>query len=263
LEQLTSLDTVNASKVGVLGFCLGGAMALNLARAGGDVSVAISLHGEHPGHFEMDPSVSYNVDYFVQMAGADDPLIPPEARDAWNGELSNYTTGTSMGYDVQIWGNTLHAFSIRYSDTFYAVSAEAFGSEVTAEGVAGIIAFDDRRSAESFDRVGDLFEMYGLIDTLPSACVELGKDECKNMDGCTYSYSGIRKSKCKKKSWCDHTKKFCSSTDDECVGLSKSKCKHAFFENVYGCSFTYSGLSRSDCKKEDWCDHTHKYCSSL
>jgi len=102
------------------------------------------------------------------MAGSDDPLIPAEARDAWNSELNNFTAGSSMGYDVQIWGNTLHAFSIRYSDTFYAVLAQAFGSEVTAEGVKGIIAFNDRRRAESFDRVDDLFEMYGLTDSSPS-----------------------------------------------------------------------------------------------
>jgi len=96
-----------------------------------------------------------------------------------------------------------------------------------------------------------------------AACVELNKGECKNMNGCSYSYSGLSKSECKKKGWCDHKKKFCSSTDDECVGLSKSKCKHAFFQNVYACGFTYSGLSKRDCKKKDWCDHTHKYCSAL
>jgi len=89
-------------------------------------------------------------------------------------------------------------------------------------------------------------------------CKRMDKSTCKETDGCIYSYSGLSKSKCKKKDWCDHTKKHCSSTADSCVGLSKRRCRDA-----HSCGWSYSGLSKSGCKQELWCDHKHKYCSSL
>jgi len=109
LEQLTSLDITDATNVGVIGFCFGGAMTLNLARAGGDVKVAILLHGEYPVKGEATGE-EYKVDYFVQIVGSNDPLIPPADRDSWIDELASYTANTDMGYDMQIWGDAAHAF---------------------------------------------------------------------------------------------------------------------------------------------------------
>ena len=161
LEQLTSLDFVDADKVGVVGFCFGGAMALNMARAGGKAKVVVSLHGEYPER--GDPTASYNVDYFVEMLGDSDPFIPTEARDAWIKELSDYTKGTNMNYDVEIWGNSVHAFSIKYSDAFNAVIAAVTGSVVDDTGVTGVVRYEPDRAAASFDRVDDLFAQHGLL----------------------------------------------------------------------------------------------------
>jgi len=161
LQQLTSLDFVDADKVGVVGFCFGGAMALNMARAGGKAKVVVSLHGEYPER--GSPTASYNVDYFVEMIGDSDPFIPPEKRDAWIKELSDYTKGTKMDYDVEIWGNSVHAFSIKYSDAFNQVIATVSGSKVDATGVTGVVRYEPDRAAASFDRVDDLFAQHGLL----------------------------------------------------------------------------------------------------
>jgi len=161
LQQLTSLDFVDADKVGAVGFCFGGAMALNMARAGGKAKVAVSLHGEYPER--GSPTASYNVDYFVEMIGDSDPFIPAEARDSWIKELSDYTKGTKMDYDVEIWGNSVHAFSIKYSDAFNQVIAAVTNSKVDATGVTGVVRYEPDRAAASFDRVDDLFAQHGLI----------------------------------------------------------------------------------------------------
>jgi len=95
-------------------------------------------------------------------------------------------------------------------------------------------------------------------DLASEPCKRMNKSTCKKTNGCVYSYSGLSRSKCKKKDWCDHTKKHCSSTADLCVGMGKSKCR-----NANSCSWSYSGLSKSGCKQELWCDHKYKYCSSL
>ena len=82
LTQLKSLDFVDSDNVAAIGFCFGGAMTLNMARAGGSVKVAISLHGEYPEHGEYlslgasNESYSWNVGYFVEVVGDSDPLIP-------------------------------------------------------------------------------------------------------------------------------------------------------------------------------------------
>jgi len=169
LQQLTSLDMVDADKVGVVGFCFGGAMALNMARAGGKAKVAVSLHGEYPDR--GDPTASYNVDYFVEMLGDSDPFIPVEARDAWIKELTDYTKDTNMNYDVEIWGNSVHAFSIKYSDAFNAVIAAVTGSVVDDTGVTGVVRYEPDRAAASFDRIDDLFAQHGLISA-PAQCSE-------------------------------------------------------------------------------------------
>merc|ERR1719296_247166 len=118
-------------------------MALNLARAGGYLTVAVSLHGEYPKQGEM--TGNYDVDYFVQMAGDNDPLIPPEARDAWIGELTNHTYDSEMNYDMQIWGDSLHGFAIKYSETLYTFLAQAYGSVAIPFGTAGIMQWDSER----------------------------------------------------------------------------------------------------------------------
>ena len=45
LDQLLSVSQVDPEKVGVIGFCFGGAMALNLGRAG----------GKHPSSLNPNP----------------------------------------------------------------------------------------------------------------------------------------------------------------------------------------------------------------
>lgn len=154
---LVSMPQVDATKMGALGFCFGGAMMLNLARAGAPLLVAVSLHGEYPaGYFEHKMLGTWNTQYFVEMAGMDDPLIPSEKKDLWMAELANHTAGRWPAYnwDMQIWGNTVHAFSINYGAAFLQVLNAA---------APGAIRYEEDRAAASFDRVDDLFKKFGLI----------------------------------------------------------------------------------------------------
>lgn len=167
LNQLKSLELVDADNVAAIGFCYGGSMTLNMARAGGAVKVAVSLHGEYPAKGEL--LGDWNVGYFVQMIGEQDPLIPADARNAWVAELKDHTADTDANYDVQIWGNSIHAFSLKYSDTFYGVLAGFLGSVVVPDGVAGVIQYEEERAEASFDRIDDLFVQHGLIDP-PGRC---------------------------------------------------------------------------------------------
>ena len=124
-EQLAQMPIVDANKISAIGFCFGGAMALNLARAGAKLVVAASLHGEYP---HLDTKIgkngatgTYNTQYFVEMVGLADPFIPKEAREAWISELQGYTTNTDNTFEFVMYGKAHHAFSIKYSHTFLNV----------------------------------------------------------------------------------------------------------------------------------------------
>jgi dienelactone hydrolase len=167
LHQLTSLSMVDPDKIGVIGFCYGGAMALNLARAGGKAAVAVSMHGEYPKRGQ--DIGTYAVSYFVEMIGQDDPVIPQAHRDGWITELTNHTKGTVMSYEVKFWGNTVHGFSIKYSNAVYDVISAV--NRVPANfskgyySVPGINEYDPVVASAAFDRVDNLFEKYGLINS--------------------------------------------------------------------------------------------------
>ena len=111
---------VNPDKIGAMGFCFGGAMALQAARAGAQFEVAVSLHGEYPPQNFANPA-PWATKYFVEMVGYDDPLIPPVRRNAWISELSGVTANTNNTGEVQVWLNNVHAFSIQYSATFIGI----------------------------------------------------------------------------------------------------------------------------------------------
>lgn len=176
LEQLLSLPFVNQAEVGVIGFCFGGAMALNLARAGASIKVAVALHAEYPAHYGINTG-EWDTQYFLEMAGADDPFIPPAARDNWVAELKSHTatraTNTTIVPDwgLEILGNTHHSFSIPYPDSFYSVISQFFTMSYDGTfpyvkeegGVPGIFQYNEVRSRQSFRRIDQLFSDYGLI----------------------------------------------------------------------------------------------------
>ena len=125
-DQLAKSDMVDPDKISAIGFCFGGAMTLNLARSGAKLLAAVSLHGEYP---HLDTKVgkngatgAYNTQHFVEMVGYADPFIPEESRDAWVTELQGYTAKTEQTFDFIVYGTSVHAFSIRYSENFLNVS---------------------------------------------------------------------------------------------------------------------------------------------
>lgn len=162
-KQLTDHPLTDPAKIGVIGYCFGGAMALQLGRAGGAAKVAASLHGEYPP-IGNGPMGSWSIGHFVEMVGDLDPLIPLQARANWTAELSGYTMGTTNNYDMVIWGNTKHAFAQQFSPTVMQVFTLAgfYNPESPADSMA--IIYDQKRSEASFARINELFDMNGLFD---------------------------------------------------------------------------------------------------
>jgi dienelactone hydrolase len=92
--------------LGAIGFCFGGSVALELAREGADLKVAVSFHGVLTTKM---PAVPGKVKASVLVCtGADDPLAPPEQVATFEDEMRNAAV---RDWQVISYGNTLHGFT--------------------------------------------------------------------------------------------------------------------------------------------------------
>src|SRR5258708_26827474 len=76
LETLAALPQVDAGRLAAIGFCFGGSVVLELARAGADLKAVVSFHGVLTTKLPAQPGqVKASV---LVCTGVDDPLAPPE-----------------------------------------------------------------------------------------------------------------------------------------------------------------------------------------
>lgn len=105
LDLAKGLDTIDASKVAVMGFCFGGLCTLDLARSGADFQVAGSFHGLlKPAPFSEQETITPKVAVFH---GWDDPMAPPEDVVALGQEL----TRAECDWQIHAYGNVGHGFT--------------------------------------------------------------------------------------------------------------------------------------------------------
>ena len=83
LALLKKDERVDASKVGVVGYCMGGAIALAMARSGADVQAVSTFHAAMPPPSDQ-PLAKGQVKPRIQIhTGADDPMVQPAQIDAF------------------------------------------------------------------------------------------------------------------------------------------------------------------------------------
>jgi len=106
LVTLAALPQVDTSRLGAIGFCFGGSVALELARDGADLAAVVSFHGVLTNQM---PAVRGKLTARVLVCtGADDPLAPPEHIRAFEEEMRSAGV---QDWQVVSYGNTLHGFT--------------------------------------------------------------------------------------------------------------------------------------------------------
>jgi dienelactone hydrolase len=86
LALLEGLPQVDSAKIGVVGYCFGGGVALNMARAGRDLAAVATFHaGLTPSGAPAEKG-KVKARILVQTGGAD-PMIPAEAVKAFEEEM--------------------------------------------------------------------------------------------------------------------------------------------------------------------------------
>ena len=107
-----TLDGVDATKLGAIGFCFGGLCVYELLRAGAPLDVAITFHGvfatERKGQRAKIVAPAKEISgKLLILHGNDDPMVSGEDLLAVREEM----TRAKVDWQLHTFGNTMHAFT--------------------------------------------------------------------------------------------------------------------------------------------------------
>jgi dienelactone hydrolase len=104
-DQLRKQPMVNASKIAAIGYCFGGAGALDLARSGAPVIDTVTFHGDLSSPTPQDDA---NIkDRVLVLHGAADPIIGQKDQDAFRKEMSD----AHVQWEMILYGGAVHSFT--------------------------------------------------------------------------------------------------------------------------------------------------------
>jgi dienelactone hydrolase len=105
LAELLASEYTDPTRVAAIGFCFGGTMALELARAGTDLRAVV---GFHSGLGAVGPIAEAGIGAKVLVAiGASDPWVPAEQRAAFEREM----TDAGVDWQLLLLGGNVHSFT--------------------------------------------------------------------------------------------------------------------------------------------------------
>lgn len=108
-HELHSNPMVDTSRIAAIGYCFGGAGALDLARSGAPLKIAITFHGVLTSPTPQDDS---NIKGRVlALHGADDPIVGPQAQEQFKKEM----TDAHVDWQLVLYGGAVHAFTEKSS----------------------------------------------------------------------------------------------------------------------------------------------------
>ena len=129
-RMLVQHDRVDADRIAAVGFCFGGVMALELARARVPLRAAI---GFHPGFVAVEPTESTAITASVLMiCGAEDPVVTVDDRARFEHEMR--AAGVA-DWRLEIYGGVGHSFT---------------NPDIAARGLPGFFAYDERADHRSW-----------------------------------------------------------------------------------------------------------------
>ena len=110
LAQAQTLAGVDPDQVVAIGYCFGGAAALEFARAGADIDGFVSFHGGLGTPEGQD--YGQTAGPVLILHGADDPVAPMAEVAALADEL----TAAGVEFDMEIYGGARHSFTVWPAD---------------------------------------------------------------------------------------------------------------------------------------------------
>ena len=106
-EAMRADPRADAARTAAIGYCLGGAAALLLARTGADVAAVTSFHGGlRPGLGGEASAVTAKVQI---LTGAADPLVDADAVKAYEEDLAS---APEVDWQLTSYSGAMHAFTV-------------------------------------------------------------------------------------------------------------------------------------------------------
>src|SRR6476660_6643475 len=105
-DQLAKQATVNPQRIGAVGYCFGGAVALNMARTGADLAAVAGFHASL-GLNTAAPAPGAVKAKILILNGADDPFVKREQYDA----LKKDFDAAKADYRIVTYPGAVHAFT--------------------------------------------------------------------------------------------------------------------------------------------------------
>lgn len=105
LNDFIKQPTVDANKIGVLGYCFGGKIALDMAREGMDVKAVATFHG-NPTPKQLANKDTFKAKVLFAHGGADS-MIPMAAIEGLKTELDN----AEVDYTIDVYDDAKHGFT--------------------------------------------------------------------------------------------------------------------------------------------------------
>src|SRR5688572_25638537 len=111
LNVLKSDPHVDAAKIAAIGYCMGGSMALHMARAGMPLLGVVTFHaGLAANGNKARGAISAKIQAHT---GSDDPMVPPEARIEFENEMRQ----AKADWQMAVYGGAKHAFTNLAADS--------------------------------------------------------------------------------------------------------------------------------------------------
>ena len=106
MAVLKAQPQVDASKIGAVGYCFGGGVALQMAREGADIDAVATFHGALAPHGERAQKGRVKPRILVATGGAD-PMVPPEQVRAFEQEMKD----AGAEFKVVTYPDAKHSFT--------------------------------------------------------------------------------------------------------------------------------------------------------
>jgi dienelactone hydrolase len=104
-DQLRQSKMVDTTKLAAIGYCFGGAPALDLARSGAPLVDIVTFHGSLG---TPNPENAKNIKgHVLALHGAADPIVNAQAVAAFEKEM----TDANVDWQVDLYGGVMHAFT--------------------------------------------------------------------------------------------------------------------------------------------------------
>jgi dienelactone hydrolase len=112
MTALMAQPQVDASKIAAIGYCLGGKMALELARGGAPLGAAVGFHANlwpdsHDETFEIKAKI-------LACTGSEDPEVKLEARNDFEAEMRK----RGADWRLNVYGGVYHSFTNPDADSY-------------------------------------------------------------------------------------------------------------------------------------------------